>query len=654
MTTAHRDLASTELWLDSLERSRRRRELAEKARKELALRKHASTAMATAMLAGQGAPLAMASGLRDDAAKQSAATRAIQIKEGGLPLKLGSQGELVVQVQRALDIRADGIYGPKTEKAVRKFQFAAKLMVDGVVGPETWAALFSKARSGKSAPASRGRAAPVDAVPEKTKRQLARHLRAAGQRVERQAAASGGSQVGAVTVVANGQAGNGSAGNGNSGNAAPVPQARTAPAPVRREPRPPTRPAPPTDVTGACGSARISSPVSGPVTSEFGDARRGHSHAGMDISAPIGTAVTAAACGTVSVRGQQSGYGNIVCITHTSEFSTCYAHLSAFAVGSGQVVRTGQVIGYVGCTGSCTGPHLHFETRVNGTAQNPRRYLGGQSMPGAAAQANAASTGGAARAAARKPANGTTVKSSAVSTTAVRSGSWLNDKQAAAVASPEAGTAASPEAATADSPQPASDGSPQPASDGSPQPAPAAESQPATGEGWQPDAPAPAPATESQPATAEGWQSEPAAPAAPAPAPAPAQQPAPVPAETAPAPAAPAPTPSAPAPAPAQPAPAPAPAPTPSAPAPAPAQPAPAPAPAPSAPAPAPVPAPSAPTPAPPAPAPSAPAPAPAQPTPAPAPEGSAPAESAPAPAETTPVGDAAPGSGAVTPEGQG
>src|SRR4030095_4841346 len=103
---------------------------------------------------------------------------------------------------------------------------------------------------------------------------------------------------------------------------------------------------------------------------------------GMDIAAPPGTAVRAAACGTVSLAGQQSGYGNIVCITHTSQFSTCYAHLSRFGVSSCAQVQQGQVIGYVGCTGSCTGPHLHFETRVNGQAQNPTTYLSGGAIPG--------------------------------------------------------------------------------------------------------------------------------------------------------------------------------------------------------------------------------------------------------------------------------
>ena len=151
--------------------------------------------------------------------------------------------------------------------------------------------------------------------------------------------------------------------------------------------------APPTTtpVAGSCSSATISAPVKGTVTSPYGP-RGGRNHDGMDIAAPTGTPVHAAACGTVSLAGQQSGYGNIVCVTHTSQFSTCYAHLSRFGVSNGAQVQQGQVIGYVGCTGSCTGPHVHFETRVNGQAQNPTTYLGGASIPGKRATVAGAST----------------------------------------------------------------------------------------------------------------------------------------------------------------------------------------------------------------------------------------------------------------------
>ena len=143
----------------------------------------------------------------------------------------------------------------------------------------------------------------------------------------------------------------------------------------------------------SCGSSTVASPVNGTVTSGFGP-RWGRNHDGLDIAAPAGTAIRAAACGSVTIAGTQSGYGNIVCITHNSSFSTCYAHMSRFAVSQGARVRQGQVIGYVGCTGSCTGPHVHFETRVNGQAQDPRGYLDG-AVPGGSAAAAAAATGAA-------------------------------------------------------------------------------------------------------------------------------------------------------------------------------------------------------------------------------------------------------------------
>ena len=103
MTTAHRDLAAPEHWTRSLERSRRRRELLPRARREASRRKHMSAALATAMVAGPGAPLAAAQVTGADmsaaVAAESPANRAIEIREGGLPLQLGSQGELVAHVQ---------------------------------------------------------------------------------------------------------------------------------------------------------------------------------------------------------------------------------------------------------------------------------------------------------------------------------------------------------------------------------------------------------------------------------------------------------------------------------------------------------------------------------------------------------------------------
>jgi septal ring factor EnvC (AmiA/AmiB activator) len=115
-------------------------------------------------------------------------------------------------------------------------------------------------------------------------------------------------------------------------------------------------------------------PARGPVTSEYGP-RWGRMHNGLDIGAPTGAPIYAAKAGTVSYAGSMSGYGNMTMIDHGGGIVTAYAHQSAIMVSPGTRVGAGQRIGSIGCTGSCTGPHLHFEVRVNGSARNPRGYL---------------------------------------------------------------------------------------------------------------------------------------------------------------------------------------------------------------------------------------------------------------------------------------
>jgi len=124
---------------------------------------------------------------------------------------------------------------------------------------------------------------------------------------------------------------------------------------------------------GKVSGAGLIWPVRGPVTSGFG-MRWGRMHQGIDISAGTGTPILAAKAGTVTFAGTMSGYGNVVIITHAGGLSTLYAHQSRLGV-SGGTVSQGQVIGYVGSTGHSTGPHLHFETRIDGTPQDPMRYL---------------------------------------------------------------------------------------------------------------------------------------------------------------------------------------------------------------------------------------------------------------------------------------
>ncbi len=115
-------------------------------------------------------------------------------------------------------------------------------------------------------------------------------------------------------------------------------------------------------------------PVSGPITSPFG-MRWGTLHPGIDIGAPTGTPIHAAGNGTVIWCGWMSGYGNLVMIDHHNGLATLYGHQSRIAVTCKQEVTQGETIGYVGCTGFCTGPHLHFEVRLNGNPVDPLGYL---------------------------------------------------------------------------------------------------------------------------------------------------------------------------------------------------------------------------------------------------------------------------------------
>jgi murein DD-endopeptidase MepM/ murein hydrolase activator NlpD len=122
-------------------------------------------------------------------------------------------------------------------------------------------------------------------------------------------------------------------------------------------------------------------PIPGaPITSGFGP--RVHPiygdvriHTGVDFGASYGTPIRAAGDGVVVSAGPLGGYGNATVIDHGNGLATLYGHQSSIAVGPGQSVKRGQVIGYVGCTGLCTGPHLHFEVRVRGTPVDPMQYL---------------------------------------------------------------------------------------------------------------------------------------------------------------------------------------------------------------------------------------------------------------------------------------
>lgn len=132
---------------------------------------------------------------------------------------------------------------------------------------------------------------------------------------------------------------------------------------------------PPSDAGG-----QLMWPASGSLTSGFGYRVHpifGYSklHTGIDIAAAYGSSVWAAGDGSIAYVGTMSGYGNVVVIDHGGGLATTYNHLSASYVSNGQSVARGTRIGAVGCTGYCTGPHLHFEVRVNGSPVDPLPYL---------------------------------------------------------------------------------------------------------------------------------------------------------------------------------------------------------------------------------------------------------------------------------------
>jgi len=117
-------------------------------------------------------------------------------------------------------------------------------------------------------------------------------------------------------------------------------------------------------------------PVSGRVSSGFGSRfhpilQRWRMHDGVDLAAPYGSPIVAAADGRVAAAGWRGGYGRAVAIQHAGGIETLYGHMSRIGVSPGEAVRQGQVIGYVGSTGLSTGPHLHYEVHKDGKLVNP-------------------------------------------------------------------------------------------------------------------------------------------------------------------------------------------------------------------------------------------------------------------------------------------
>lgn len=127
-------------------------------------------------------------------------------------------------------------------------------------------------------------------------------------------------------------------------------------------------------VSRSGGNVRFIWPTAGEISSPFGY-RWGRLHAGIDIANDTGTPVRAARAGQVSFVGWQGGYGMTVMVEHGQGLVTLYGHLSGYAVKSGDYVKTGQLIAYMGSTGYATGPHLHFEVRKQGVPVDPMNLL---------------------------------------------------------------------------------------------------------------------------------------------------------------------------------------------------------------------------------------------------------------------------------------
>ena len=354
------------LWERSLNRSHRRRERARHARRDAPRRKGVTLAAGAAILASPVlAPLASASSARPGVTKTEIAQKAAKNQE--MPtalLSYGDTGEAVAAMQVQLRVASDGIFGPITESAVKRFQKQNGLAPTGVVDTKTWIQLFRsnvtfydestgtsvKASYDPSSSSTSGSAPEATGGPDLSDRVALR------DEIEDAAPPAGSDE-------------------------APAPPAGSdeAPAVPESTDSAPADSSPVSTGSGGCSTdGRIVTPVaSGTVTGGYGEDRGDHAHSGEDIAAPTGTTVRAADCGTVSVSGEESGYGQMVCVQHAGGTTTCYAHLSERDVAVSEYVQAGQKIGEVGCTGSCTGPHVHFEVRQNGAATDPAPYLNG-------------------------------------------------------------------------------------------------------------------------------------------------------------------------------------------------------------------------------------------------------------------------------------
>jgi len=256
----------------------------------------------------------------------------------------------------------DGVRGPRTARAIRRFQRRKGLAVDGVVGPQTRRALGRRGRPllGRRAMRRGHRGWDVAAL----QFMLARRGHPAGS-------IDGGFGPATAAAVRRFQRAAGLAADGVAG-----------PATLRALRRHRSRPR---GGGGGGGPVAFFRPVHAQISSPFG-MRWGRPHQGIDFAASSGARVAAAGRGTVRFAGWNAGgYGGLVIVTHRLGFETWYAHLSRVTSYPGEPVVGGTRVGLVGSTGHSTGPHLHFEVRLNGTPIDP--------MPRLLATAAGASTG---------------------------------------------------------------------------------------------------------------------------------------------------------------------------------------------------------------------------------------------------------------------
>jgi murein DD-endopeptidase MepM/ murein hydrolase activator NlpD len=157
--------------------------------------------------------------------------------------------------------------------------------------------------------------------------------------------------------------------------AAPASSSTSTPTSTRATPTPPAPPTPtPARFTPSPAAPELAWPLKGVLYGRYG-VRAGKRHDGIDIAAPEGTVVGAAAAGSVIFAGEQAGYGSIVILKHDGGLVTLYAHCSRLLVEEGQRVRRGDPVAKVGQTGRTSGPHLHFEVRDGTRPRNPLLYL---------------------------------------------------------------------------------------------------------------------------------------------------------------------------------------------------------------------------------------------------------------------------------------